>query len=527
MAVSSVDLSEEEKYLVALIQDHSGIDLAEFMWLDPLAHNEEKIFRCWDFQYYWWRVLDRRSIDQCGRAIGKTASIIVRAWAFPIQHSGAEMVVTAPELVHLNPLTSRIEDRIKNSRITREMLPNRVGMGFQHRPFQVSFINGAKIVGRIPQKDGKGVKGLHPLKLEQDEAQDYPHPGWLELIETLTFAQEGAQWRAHGVSKGVRDEFYRHSQPNSGWKVFRLTGMHRPDWSDEERASKIQLYGSRSSPDYRRNILGLHGDATNPLFVLHRLMQATDDNEGSEYNQDTYQYFRITDEMVGDRPIESLLDFHGGHKKWTVTWAGMDIGLTNHPSEILVFGEETTKTGIALRLLTRIHLERISSPDQRRVIAHVIRSYGANRFTLDRTGLGLPIYQEMQSNHPDMMGQLAAYAFDEKLVVGHEPHDEYDDPKDYEIKTTAKEFGYDLLRTLVDSKEMILPFDTDLLGEWQGQTWSQDKSGIGPYGKKKYSQGEFHTLDAACMMAVGREMLLRDKITQMATKPEPTPIIWA
>ena len=168
MSVQSVALTEEEKYLVALIQDPSGIDLAEFMWEDPMAHNEEKIFRAWDFQHSWWRDSSTLTLDQCARAVGKTQSIILRAWAFPIQHPGAEMVVTAPELVHLDPLTSRIEDRIKETRLTQEMLPNRVGRGFKHRPFQVNFTNSSKILGRIPQRDGKGVKGLHPLRLELD-----------------------------------------------------------------------------------------------------------------------------------------------------------------------------------------------------------------------------------------------------------------------------------------------------------------------------------------------------------------------
>lgn len=364
MAVTSVMLTEAECYLLALIQDESGIDLAEFMWEDPLAHNEEKIFRAWDFQHSWWRDTATLLIDQCGRTVGKTASIIVRAWAFPIQHPGAEMVVTAPELVHLHPLTSRIEDRIKNTRITRELLPSGVGHGFKHRPFHVDFTNGAKILGRIPQKDGKGVKGLHPLRLELDEGQDYPTPGWLELIETLRHGEKGAQWRAHGVAKGVRDEFYRHSQPGSGWSVHRLTGIHRPTWSDQERTDKIEAYGSRDSPDYKRNILGLHGDATNPLFVLHRLMATVDQELDSEYNQDIYYYKRISDEMINDRDILDLMEIPGSHKTWKTLWGGADIGLTNHPTEILVFGEEAEKGEPRLRLITRLHLERIRSSDR-------------------------------------------------------------------------------------------------------------------------------------------------------------------
>lgn len=538
MAVASVALTSEESYLVALIQDQSGIDLAEFLWEDPLASNEEKIFRCWDFQYSWWRDTyaggkpvhgSTLVIDSCGRAIGKTMSIIVRSWSFPIQHPGAEMVITAPELVHLTPLTSRVEDRIKETRITRELLPNRVGRGFQHRPFQVNFTNGSKLLGRIPQRDGKGVKGLHPLRLEMDEAQDFPQMGWIELIETLRHGQEHAQWRAHGVSRGVRDEFYRHSQPDSGWVVHRLTGMHRPTWSDEEREDKIEAYGTRDSPDYKRNILGLHGDATNPLFVLHRLMATVDDDPGSEYNADVYYYRRISDEMVMAQPLEMLLVIPGSHKLWKNTWAGMDIGLTNAPTEILIFGEEAQKgkTDVILRLLSRIHLDRISSPDQRKVVELLFQIYDLRLLTLDRGGLGLPVFQELQRSLPHLMNRIKGYNADEKVVVGWQEYEEYEDPEDYEIKRQAKEFGYDTLRTYVDQKRMVLPWDRELLGEWQGQTWTKERTETSPYGKKIFARGKFHTLDAAAMMIVGKELLLLESLNKLRQEPDRVPLLFA
>lgn len=539
MAVQPIGLSVAESYLIAMIEDSAGIDLAEFMWEDQMASNEEKIFRCWDFQYAWWRnsfvagkplyEQPTQVIDACGRAVGKTASIILRAWAFPIQHPGAEMVITAPELIHLDPLTSRIEDRIKETRITRELLPKRVGLGFKHRPFHVNFLNGSKILGRIPQRDGRGMKGLHPLKLELDEGQDFPAPGWTEVIETLRHGEKGAQWRAHGVSRGVRDEFYRHSQPDSGWVVHTITGMHRPTWNREERDSKIEAYGTRDSPDYKRNILGQHGDATNPLFVLFRLMATVDDQPGSEYNQDIYYYRRITDEMLRAQPMEMLLLPPGSHKAWRNTWAGMDIGLTNAPTEILVFGEEVVKgkADVVLRLLSRIHLERISSPDQRRVVDLLFQHYDLRLLTLDRGGLGLPVYQEIQRASPKLVARVRGYNADEKVVVGYDPHEDWQDAEEFEIKRPAKEFGYDKLRDYVDLKKIILPWDRELLGEWQGQTWVPDRSETNPYGKKIFARGKFHTLDAAAMMVVGKELMLIEQLQKVTAASEFIPLSFA
>lgn len=263
-------LSEEEAYLWAILSDTSGLDQAEFSWNN--AEEEDYCFRAWSFQWGWWRDTSSLTIDQCGRSVGKSLSIKVRAYAFPFIHPGQEMVITAPEGNHLDAVTDVIETAFLDNRLGKEMLRDTRGNGIKHRPFHMNFANGSRIMGRIPQRDGRGVKGIHPVWLELDEAQDYPDKGWVEIFETVKHGTEGAMWRAHGVTRGMRDYFYKFTQDDSGWKVNRYTAMHRPTWTMEEREAKIAHYGSRDHPDYRRNVLGLHGDATNPIFVLNRLM---------------------------------------------------------------------------------------------------------------------------------------------------------------------------------------------------------------------------------------------------------------
>ncbi len=52
--------------------------------------------------------------------------------------------------------------------------------------------------------------------------------------------------------------------------------MHRPTWTKQERDEKIKTYGgSRQAIDYKRNIYGEHGDASNSVFVLARFMAWT------------------------------------------------------------------------------------------------------------------------------------------------------------------------------------------------------------------------------------------------------------
>ncbi len=366
-----------------------------------------------------------------------------------------------------------------------------------------------------------------------DEAQDYPEPGWTELVETLRYGQADAQWRAHGVSKGVGGRFQAVSSAGSGWEVERITAIHRTDWSAQERTDKAQLYGGRDAPDYLRNVLGLHGDATNPLFVLHRLMACVDDNEGSVYNQDVYYHRRINDELLQGREIIDLIEPPSVHfSDWKVTWMGMDVGLTNHPSELLIWGEETLKLKgyeprVAVRLLARIHMRRIRAADQRKAISHLIRLYKPRMFAIDRTGLGHPVYQDLQDENPELMSHITGYAFNEKLVVGYEDYEDWEDSKDYEIKRVAQEHAYDLLRTYVDSRRLILPFDTDLLGQWNGQTWTRETAATrDAYGRKRFAAGEFHTLDAAGLAVLVREMAKFEKVQEMTTQREEIGVVF-
>ena len=513
-------LTEDEMYLIAILADESGVDQAEFLWTDETR--DDGIFRCYDYQVAWYRVNDKFQIDQCARAVGKSVGIQLRSFAFAFNWPGEEMLITAPELIHLDPVTRYIEDRMLSVRLSRDMLKHDgKSNGIRHRPFEVKFTNGAKILGRIPQKDGRGVKGMHPKKLEMDEASDYPEQGWIELTETLKYGAVGSSWRAHGVTRGVRDHFYKLTQPESGWTVHRITAMHRNDWTPEERKQKAEVYGGRHSPDFRRNILGQHGDAQNPLFVLTRLMACVDSNQGSIYNTNEYLHLRISHERVvelgGD--IDILLDFPEIHRAYERTWVGMDVGMTNHPTEILIFGEVARKnTGkafkkgevadpdVKLKCIARIHLERISAPDQRKVLLAIFNHYRPRAMAMDKTGLGLPIYQEIiNGNNKPMAAAMRGYNFSEKIVVGWEPMPDdvrLSDYDDYAMWANVLEYSSDTLRLLVDREQLLLPWDIELLREFQGQTYVVKRSTTNPYGKKRFNQGKFHSLDAARMAAL-------------------------
>jgi hypothetical protein len=556
--MAAVELTEEECYLIAILTDPSGLDQAEFLWIDE--ENEDSCWRAWAFQWAWWRCMDSQQIDRSGRSIGKSTSIKIRACAFPFVHPGQEMLITAPEGNHLDAITDLIETQLYSTRLYREMLTTGRG-GIKHRPFHVTFANNSRIMGRIPQRTGKGVKGQHPLWLEQDEAQDYPDNGWTEIIETLKLGSHGAVWRAHGVTRGVRDKFFEYTQPDSGWTVHRLTALHRPTWSNEEREKKIRDYGSKDHPDYRRNVLGLHGDSTNPLFVQHRLGKCIVSASEHPYNTDEFCYIKINNEMVVDQGDEiiPLLDFPRTHQNYKRTWIGMDVGYTNHPSEILVFAEtldrasdymQEAQTGKkvkydpkdrmpGLKLIARVKLERISHGHQVDAILYMINYFQPQGFAMDKTGLGLPLFQDIQERavkdkrYKIVVDTIKGYNFSSKILVDFDTSVELDVNDDVAdkagIEKNVLEFSSDKLRQLVDNERFMLPIidpgGIEVVREFQGITWTYDKSTMDMYGRtKSYSKGNFHALDAARMAALGFAQYGIEKITKKAPSEE-TPVI--
>lgn len=542
--------TDEECYLLAILDDPSGIELAEFCWIDD--EQPDGCFRLWDFQWSWYRDESTFQIDFAGRSLGKSVGIQMRAFAFPFNYAGAEMLITAPELNHLRPITDKVEHQILSHRLSRELLPRQRGNGINHQPqFQVHFINNSRIISRLPQRDGKGVKGMHPLVIEADEMQDYPENGWIELIETMKHYVAGAQWRCHGVSKGLRDRYYRYTTGEDAdlpFQVHRYMAMNRPSWSASERAAKVAIYGgTEDNIDYRRNIYGEHGDATNPLFVLHRLMGCVRMQEtpwATRYNDDVYAQVKVNDEqLAGGAIIEALIDLPSTHlaEEYTSFWGGMDVGFTRDPSEILIFGEvphPKDKHASMLRLLLRLHLMRISAANQASAVRHVIEFYGKRlrTFAMDKTGNGLPLWQELdpaavgtgvhlRRTPEHISARIRGYNFSSKVAV------EFDDrpltgkerPEDAVIEKNIVDFASDELRKLVDNGLIELPWDRELLTEWQGQEiqYVRDEGSAAGLKGRRYGGGSFHTLDAAKMMIAGRNLAAIEAALSMQPKRAP------
>jgi hypothetical protein len=322
----------------------------------------------------------------CARSTGKTESIKAKASRTPSAGTAQNLLLTAPELIHLLPLTDAIEDRIRDTRLTREFLDTRGGKtGFTHRPFGVDFLDGTKIVGRIPRLTGTGVKGQHQPDLIIDEGQDYPEAGWVEVHET--------------VEKSLVDD---EGNPTSTTSSTACTpapatpassSAPPPAASDGRRSPRCS--GRRGTPLEKEAAKAAYGGtelarlpAQHPrragrgsVGVLRHLAPHGLRGPGPRVG---VQHDRVPPPGAARRGVRrARLPIRGPRPPTNfagVKWAGADLGLTElADGDLMLFAEHKVKLGerelARLKLIRRITLERFR-PADRRSVAGDRHAYG-------------------------------------------------------------------------------------------------------------------------------------------------------
>ena len=528
------DFDEDDYLLYALICD--PIYCAELLGEDPNNHAYAGMFVVRDYQYPLFRTDDNYAGYTCARSVGKTESIKWRSVSHVFRRLGENLLLTAPELIHLLPLTDAIEGILRSVRLTREFLDVRgQKTGFTHRPFGADFIDGTKIVGRIPRLTGQGVKGQHQPDLIVDEGQDYPEKGWVEVHETVLKDHVDADgnpdftYHFYGVHSGSRDSGFHQRAQQGGFKIVQITALQRPGWSAQEKEAAKAAYGGSTASDYRRNILGEPGAAASAFFVTSRLVACMDQDRESEYNLYGYkhQIVRVEEFEENGLPIHEVLDLPAGISN---VWCGMDIGLTNSPTVITIWALVKWKGVPRLKLVRRIHLERMRTRTIREACYAIGAFYGYDLkgFGMDITGLGFPMWQEMEDDEacPPIMrpahegGVARGYFFNAKVPVGvdrnHVSTDGQGRMRDMLGSQVTKEVDPNTggeryitympmieastryLREMVDTTLMLLPFDTEITADMQMETQQRVNRVAG----LKNKPNALHILDSMRAMAM-------------------------
>lgn len=524
---------DDDWALIAMLQD--PVSCAELLFEDPLNHEYGGCYTVRDYQYPLFRPKRNYNIDPCARDVGKTESIKARAVSHSFSSLGEDMLLTAPQLIHLDPLTQQVEYRISSTRLTRDFLKRDAQKtGFTHKPFQCDFMDGTRIIGRIPHIDGKGVKGQHVVHLIGDEMQDYPEQGWTEVFPTVMKDHtdpSGAYdftMTFYGVHAAGSGGTFGRLAKSSAYSVTAITRLQTAKWGKEEKEATAAMYGGTNAPDYRRNVLGEPGQALNQFFATARLMSCMDQDPDSRYNTAVFRAQELqaeeVDKTLGDGADPSeLLDLpeHLGQQ----VYGGMDVGLVTDPTVIKIFAVLPDKDRRSrLQLIRMFHLWRFREKQIRQVTYRIARQYGLTlrAFGQDITGLGLPLYQAMEDDElcPEHLKDVASgYTFNAKVPVsvdknyvseqgqqlvdqyGHMVEvvrDKWTGAETLVARMTMIEASTRYLRGFIDTGFLLLPFHDKLIADFMGETEQRVKAMAGV--RKK--PNAFHMLDAARAMAM-------------------------
>jgi len=539
---------DDDFALMALLQD--PVHCAELLFQDPNNRAFGGCYHVMDYQYSLFRHKDLYEGLPCARTVGKTESMKADAVSHVFRRQGEDMLITAPELIHLMPLCDAIESRIRDTRLTREFLDTRnQKTGFNHRPFQADFIDGTKIIGRIPKLSGTGVKGQHVPDLRVEEGQDYPEKGWIEVHETVMKdhvdinGDSDFTYIFYGVHSGARDGRFYKLSTSGEFKITTITAIMRPGWGPDEKARAAAIYGGTQSPDYRRNILGEAGGASSAFFVTARLMACLDQDRESAYNTVHWKRQALMseeiDKIMGDtstmtsteraeamydalKATIDLPDLNGVQQ----IYLGGDIGLVNDPTVLTLWAiVQDSKKRSRLRLVRMFHLWRFREKMIRQVLYIIGWRYGLRLrgVGIDVTGLGLPIFQAIEDDETapqHLIDITRGYVFNAKVPIGvdkglvtqdsqgnlrdhfgnmvEEVEDPFTRERRYIVKMTMIEASTRYLREFVDTLFMQLPFDPEIAGDFQGETEQRVKAMAGM--RKKVNA--FHILDSARAFAM-------------------------
>lgn len=370
-------------------------------------------YRFFDYQRESAAAWDQNCVHEDGAEVGKTREItLLVAWAgatsMGFRRGKCDSLVGAPQQTHLNDIIDAIERQVEADQ--RYNGGGYLGAMWEkprrtpHTQLRLRAPNVRKpdhpvlncIEFRPGGVDGESFRGVHVngFAMIDEAAKLKRKEHWSEFNRAL---KPGAIARYYSVPDGDRtSQFYAFCQSavpglkknEAGFRKFQWpkTLMPAPFWSKEREAFFIQLYGGRDTPGYQRNVLGLWGDAEDPVFrwadlqpnirdlPAWRMIDLSIDAPNSALRISVRRIDITTDsgKMVArdawlcDTALD-LSDFRGDDESrvralrdalapWIDTprggvfYAGADLGERNDPTEIIISEQIGPRLVDALRI---------------------------------------------------------------------------------------------------------------------------------------------------------------------------------
>lgn len=525
-----------------------------------LLENNGAPFRFFDYQKPSIRAWKQDVVHEDGAEVGKTREIVsLLLWAHVtgcgFTQSQPSSLVGAPQQIFLNEIMDAIERQVGvfkampgESPLKAAWLEPRRTPHTQYRircpnPLDPARTTMGTIDFRPAGHDGEAFRGVHvnTLALLDEAAKMKSKLQWSEFNRAL---MPGCRFRYYSVPDGDRNsEFYRVCQSavvdlpegQRGTRKFHWpkTVMPPPFWSEDRDAHFVKLFGGRDTPGYQRNVLGLWGDAEDPVFRwgdllpnvvdlpdYRRITLSADGKGGQLYVTVERVALQINDGNLAGIPltlcdaVEPIGDFTGkdtdarraawrdllepwlGHLRPAgVFWAGADLGERNDPTEIIV------SEVVGEQLVDRVRIKATGLPyhAQKELIYQLDRIFGHRAgWGVDMGSAGTVVVKDLCN-----LEEFAEAHFDERLIGFHFQQTvdmigedgealtrDKDDGDSETLRGPAKHWATQCIVARLQAGGYRMPYDGDVLNDYTSHTARQ--------GAKWpiYATRNDHTIDA-------------------------------
>lgn len=547
-------LSLEEAMLAYVMAD--PVRWAETFLIEPDTGEPYSLF---DYQRESIRAWRQNVIHQDGAEVGKTREITVLIlWACCTAMGGTManpwILVGAPQQTHLDEIILAIEEQVgaEGERASGSILsqfwakPKRTPHMMQRfvgpNPINPDRPSISRVYYRPAGHDGEAFRGVHVNALAfMDEAAKLKRDvQWTEFWRAL---KPGCRSRVYSVPDGDSSSgYYQQTQgavenlpeAEPGVRLFRWpkTLMPPPFWTPERRAEMIRRYDGEHSSGYQRNVLGLHGQAENPVWPMevllpnitdvpaYRVLELTADHSGGEL---AVRVRAMELQMVDGRksPRERVIVDHaldlapfidGADRRRRsalqalvreylpgasagVFWAGGDLGETTDPTEIIISEE------LGTRLEDRIRIKARGLPyHAQRELIYALSEHLSHlpHWGVDLGAAGTVVVKDLHT--------LDAYAdarFDETMTGfqfsssvdfldegGYAMRDPGSDDEDKVLRGPAKHHATQLMTARYQARGYAMAYDAEVIG-WLSNHTARQGTRWPIYAKK-----DDHAIDA-------------------------------
>ncbi|MCX8010061.1 MAG: hypothetical protein N3A61_02815 [Ignavibacteria bacterium] len=356
---------------------------------------------------------------------------------------------------------------------------------------------GSSLICRIAGTSGTGanVVGLHTPIVILDESAFYPYKTFLELQPVVKTFVKGHSLKVSGVPNGLREKNVNwHCQnENKDYSKHHVSAFDNPRFTEKDKQTALELYGSEDSDDYIHNVLGLPGK---PIFALF---------DRDLMSIDSYPVYKLS--LDGTQTSENLAElvdkfaiFPGIPSKNADVIFGIDLGYTEPTAIFIMYIDNNNR----LRFHGKIRLVKFNYFIQEKLIDLLDSKFNPVFIAVDEGSAGIAVIsslsENIEYNHKNYKNRIFRVNFSSSISLGITADGQ-------EVKMKTKPFAVTVLQDYTNSHKIIYSStDMETITELERMTYTKTPTGEIVYRtltEKGGKKGEDHFTSALLCATLG------------------------